>query len=150
MAIEDVIKLAAEAGTVIQAIHSFDLASPASLTKFCVSPVLRISVVVFTGILFEPRFWQVRERLGHAWPSVRCNACSPNDRLLVDSKLNATHSLGLQPEKHPESGSWLGLESGRILDWEFAISGSPLVDIGNFLRFEDELPPGFIKAFVRG
>jgi aminoglycoside phosphotransferase (APT) family kinase protein len=37
-----------------------------------------------------------------------------------------------------------------ILDWEFAISGSPLVDIGNFLRFEDELPAGFSEAFIGG
>jgi len=27
---------------------------------------------------------------------------------------------------------------------------SPLVDIGNFLRFEDELPPGLGEAFVQG
>jgi aminoglycoside phosphotransferase (APT) family kinase protein len=37
-----------------------------------------------------------------------------------------------------------------ILDWEFAIGGSPLVDIGKFLRFEDELPPGFGESFIRG
>jgi hypothetical protein len=36
------------------------------------------------------------------------------------------------------------------LDWEFAMAGSPLVDIGNFLRFEDELPPGFGESFIRG
>ena len=37
-----------------------------------------------------------------------------------------------------------------ILDWEFAVAGSPLVDIGNFLRFEDELPSGFREAFIQG
>jgi aminoglycoside phosphotransferase (APT) family kinase protein len=37
-----------------------------------------------------------------------------------------------------------------ILDWEFALAGSPLVDIGNFLRFEDELPSGFREAFIQG
>jgi len=37
-----------------------------------------------------------------------------------------------------------------ILDWEFALAGSPLVDIGNFLRFEDKLPPGLSEAFIRG
>jgi aminoglycoside phosphotransferase (APT) family kinase protein len=37
-----------------------------------------------------------------------------------------------------------------VLDWEFAMAGSPLVDIGNFLRFEDELPPGFSGAFIKG
>ena len=28
----------------------------------------------------------------------------------------------------------------RILNWEFAAAGSPLMDIGNYLRFADELP----------
>jgi Ser/Thr protein kinase RdoA (MazF antagonist) len=37
-----------------------------------------------------------------------------------------------------------------VLDWEFAMAGFPLVDIGNFLRFEDELPPGFSDAFIKG
>jgi hypothetical protein len=37
-----------------------------------------------------------------------------------------------------------------VLDWEFALDGSPLVDIGNFLRFEDELPSGFAESFVQG
>jgi Ser/Thr protein kinase RdoA (MazF antagonist) len=37
-----------------------------------------------------------------------------------------------------------------VLDWEFALAGSPLVDIGNFLRFEAELPPGFGESFIRG
>jgi aminoglycoside phosphotransferase (APT) family kinase protein len=37
-----------------------------------------------------------------------------------------------------------------VLDWEFAFAGSPLVDIGNFLRFEDELPPGFSASFIKG
>jgi hypothetical protein len=37
-----------------------------------------------------------------------------------------------------------------ILDWEFSASGSPLVDLGNFLRFENESPRGFNRAFVEG
>jgi hypothetical protein len=30
------------------------------------------------------------------------------------------------------------------------MAGSPLADIGNFLRFEDELPSGFSEAFIKG
>jgi aminoglycoside phosphotransferase (APT) family kinase protein len=37
-----------------------------------------------------------------------------------------------------------------VLDWEFAFSGSPLVDVGNMLRFASELPAGFTDAFVGG
>ncbi len=35
-----------------------------------------------------------------------------------------------------------------VLDWEFAFSGSQLVDVGNMLRFADELPPGFAVGFI--
>ena len=37
-----------------------------------------------------------------------------------------------------------------VLDWEFAFSSSPLFDIGNMLRFHDELPPEFADGFVAG
>lgn len=35
-----------------------------------------------------------------------------------------------------------------ILDWEFAFAGSPLIDFGNFFRFEPDLPPGYKTSFV--
>ena len=39
-----------------------------------------------------------------------------------------------------------------VLDWEFALSGSPLIDVGNFLRYEPEdtplREPYFSRAFV--
>ncbi len=45
-------------------------------------------------------------------------------------------------------------EVSAVLDWEFAFSGSPLVDIGHFLRFEDErwplVEPGFSRGFLEG
>ena len=37
-----------------------------------------------------------------------------------------------------------------VLDWEFALASSPLIDVGNLLRFEEDLPPGFADAFVAG
>lgn len=37
-----------------------------------------------------------------------------------------------------------------VLDWEFALSGSPLLDVGNMLRFEEEYPAGFVTGFVDG
>lgn len=45
------------------------------------------------------------------------------------------------------AGSWT---VAAVLDWEFAFSGSPLVDVGNMLRFPEDLPPGFAEAFVAG
>lgn len=38
---------------------------------------------------------------------------------------------------HKYGGKW---QVSGILDWEYAFSGSPLVDFGNFFRFEDEVP----------
>ncbi|PIQ23956.1 hypothetical protein COW36_05405 [bacterium (Candidatus Blackallbacteria) CG17_big_fil_post_rev_8_21_14_2_50_48_46] len=35
-----------------------------------------------------------------------------------------------------------------VLDWEFAHSGSPLVDFGNFFRFEKELPQALFEGFL--
>lgn len=41
-----------------------------------------------------------------------------------------------------------GWELAALIDWEFAFSGHPLVDVGNMLRFEQELPPPFVGGFV--
>jgi aminoglycoside phosphotransferase (APT) family kinase protein len=41
-----------------------------------------------------------------------------------------------------------GWTVAAVLDWEFAFSGSPLVDVGNMLRFAGELPPGFADGFI--
>jgi aminoglycoside phosphotransferase (APT) family kinase protein len=47
-----------------------------------------------------------------------------------------------------KNGRW---EIAAILDWELAISGSPLMDVGNFLRYDYATPvrePHFSRAFV--
>jgi aminoglycoside phosphotransferase (APT) family kinase protein len=44
-------------------------------------------------------------------------------------------------------GAWT---VSAVLDWEFAFSGPPLVDVGNMLRFGDDYPPAFTDGFVRG
>ena len=40
--------------------------------------------------------------------------------------------------------------TAAVLDWEFACSGDPLVDLGNFFRFEEQLPAPLKSAFVQG
>jgi aminoglycoside phosphotransferase (APT) family kinase protein len=37
-----------------------------------------------------------------------------------------------------------------VLDWEFAFSGHPLVDVGNLLRFREDHPPAFEEGFLAG
>lgn len=46
-----------------------------------------------------------------------------------------------------DNGQW---KVAAILDWEFAASGSPLVDLANFLRFEDEYPPELELGLLEG
>ena len=43
-----------------------------------------------------------------------------------------------------------GWEAAAVLDWEFAVSGSPLIDIGNFLRYERESHPRMEPHFSLG
>ena len=47
------------------------------------------------------------------------------------------------------NGSW---QVVAVLDWEFAVSGSPLIDVGHFLRYENQdarlREPYFSDAFV--
>ncbi len=43
-----------------------------------------------------------------------------------------------------------GWQVAAVLDWEFAFAGSPLFDIGIFLRHEDDLSPDYAQEFERG
>lgn len=62
---------------------------------------------------------------------------------LVHSDFNLKNLLVREKE-----GWW---QVRAVLDWEFAHSGSPMVDLGNFFRFEQRLPPplftGFLQAY---
>jgi len=40
--------------------------------------------------------------------------------------------------------------TAAVLDWEFSFSGTPLVDVGNMLRYAAEMPGEFEQEFVRG
>lgn len=35
-----------------------------------------------------------------------------------------------------------------VLDWEFALAGDPLMDVGNMLRHRDEMPKAFVHGFI--
>lgn len=52
---------------------------------------------------------------------------------------------------HERDGRWA---LAAVLDWEFAVSASPLVDVGHFLRHErtskSRVEPAFSLAFTRG
>ena len=63
-------------------------------------------------------------------------------RQLVHSDYNGKNLLAVR-----RRGRW---SVSAVLDWEFAFSGSPLVDIGNMLRLRHEHPPGFGDGFIGG
>jgi aminoglycoside phosphotransferase (APT) family kinase protein len=63
-------------------------------------------------------------------------------RSLVHSDFKGFNILVRQVQRH-----W---KVAGVLDWEFAFAGSPLVDIGNMLRYSHLHPPVFEKAFLNG
>lgn len=64
----------------------------------------------------------------------------PSNRL-VHSDFNLKNLLVTE-----QDGFW---HVSAILDWEFAHAGSPLVDLGNFFRFESDLPPALFSGFLQ-
>jgi len=63
-----------------------------------------------------------------------------NETCLVHSDCNQKNILAARKRNR-----WM--VSG-VLDWEFAFSGSPLMDFGNFFRFENEMPCGYSPALT--
>jgi aminoglycoside phosphotransferase (APT) family kinase protein len=149
----DLTRVAFEAGISLQAIHSFDLGKAGFFDEnFVFNPVFEnFGGGLYDYICSNLASGRVRERLGEnlagcALKYVQANRDEywsiPNSTRLIHSDYNLKNILIRQ------IGSvW---KVAGVLDWEFAIASSPLVDIGNFLRFEDELPPGFSESFVKG
>jgi aminoglycoside phosphotransferase (APT) family kinase protein len=63
-------------------------------------------------------------------------------RQLVHADYNAKNLL-----MTAGTGGW---SVSAVLDWEFAYSGSPLADIGNMLRFGEQIPAPFADSFIAG
>lgn len=150
---EDLKKVAAEAGATLQAIHSFELGKAGFFDEnFVFNPAFEnFGGSFYDYICSNLEGGRVRERLGEALAE-RSLECVRAKREVYLSIPNATRLIhcdyNLKNILIRRVGSvW---KVAGILDWEFAIGGSPLVDIGNFLRFEDELPPGFSGSFIEG
>jgi aminoglycoside phosphotransferase (APT) family kinase protein len=150
---EDLDKVAAEAGATLQAVHSFDLGKAGFFDEnFVFNPVFdNFGGSLYDYICSNLNTGRIRERLGEKLAErtlefVRAKQdvywSIPNSTRLIHCDYNLKNILIRRV-----GSVWLVV---GILDWEFAIGGSPLVDIGNFLRFEDELPPEFREAFIQG
>ncbi len=68
---------------------------------------------------------------------------------LMDEVATLVHSdfKGFNILVHEVQKQW---RISAVLDWEFAFAGSPLVDIGNMLRYDRLLPPAFTAQFIHG
>lgn len=76
------------------------------------------------------------------WSSALQLACLENQSLLVHCDFGSRNLLvrGI-------GGEW---SVAAVLDWEFAVSGSPLIDLGHFLRYERIARPLLEPHFSRG
>ena len=88
----------------------------------------------------------LRDRIHHlVWSRAAPLAVLSEEKCLVHGDFNKRNLL-----VRPHSGRWI---VAAVLDWEFAVSGSPLGDIGNFLRYEiasrPMAEPHFSIGYVR-
>lgn len=83
----------------------------------------------------------VRERLWHTWQSVRPQVEQvERDSVLVHGDLAARNLL----VSRGDSGNW----QISVLDWEFAVSGCHLADVGHLLRPYPFAPPRYLRALT--
>jgi aminoglycoside phosphotransferase (APT) family kinase protein len=66
----------------------------------------------------------------------------PSASQLVHSDFNPKNLLVQE-----QAGQW---SVSAVLDWEYAFSGSALCDVGNMLRFAEEIPADFAAGFIDG
>ncbi|MGH9821842.1 MAG: phosphotransferase family protein [Blastocatellia bacterium] len=76
------------------------------------------------------------------WSWAERLALLDQDSRLVHCDLNSPNIL-----VRAAGGRWI---VAAVLDWEFAVSGSPILDVGNFLRYEHESRPRFEPYFSLG
>ncbi|MEW4460002.1 phosphotransferase [Roseibium algicola] len=103
------------------------------ITKFCEAQLASSSR--FSAV--DKRYW--------------IDLCKENASVLqsADSMGRLVHS-DLNPKNIIIHRTDEDLEIAAIIDWEFAYSGCPFADAGNFCRFREDYPPGFLEAFVEG
>ena len=85
---------------------------------------------------------ELRDRIhAHIWHWAPALAASDDQAQLVHCDFGGRNLL-----VNNVGGRWSVV---AVLDWEFAIAGSPLADIGHFLRYEKEATPRYEPHFSR-
>jgi aminoglycoside phosphotransferase (APT) family kinase protein len=140
-------------GGILAAIHRFTFPKPGWL-----APGLSVTPQILEGANPIPRFVD------------QCLASANLRRRMREEQRDRTHAMvwsrasqlaSIEHEAHlvhgdfgkrnllmrPERGQW---SISAVLDWEFAVSGSPLIDLGHFLRYERHSHPLLEPHFSRG
>ena len=89
----------------------------------------------------------IKERLGYDLTDELNNFL--NDKSIYLESLNAEYCL-IHADFKPTN---IMIKDGRvngILDWEFSFSFSFLFDIGQFIRYDEEIPKSLEDSFIKG
>jgi fructokinase len=116
------------------------VAGPDSVARFCDLCLASPNFLRRAGEDLAQRVhdfaWSWSPRL--KWLEAECS--------LVHSDFGSRNIL-VRKTHEKEGGTW---RVAAIIDWEFAFSGSPLFDVGNFLRYEQATQPMLAPHFSRG
>ena len=141
--------LGREVGRILAAIHAVRLPGPGLLGPRC---ELAVPFEDFAGAIAG----ETRRCLAEAGRLGRLSATEAN-RAMAFLDRHAPLMATVQPvdrlvhaDFNPKNLLVADGKVTAVLDWEFAFAGAPLMDLGNLLRFEHELPPGYRADLVAG
>lgn len=148
----EIVSIGAQLGEILAKIHSIEFKQSGFLGKNMVveEPFLSFQEGYFGYIDECLKSSLLKKRLGlrlyeklNQYIQEYSRFCDELSRTknLTHSDFNQKNILVAQRQ-----GKW---EVTGIMDWEFAYSGCPLSDFGNFFRYEDELPAGYRDALVK-
>lgn len=141
----EALEIGRELGRILARIHAVRFERPGFFQGPALTPELPPDVPAKPSVLLLqladgpeiPPAW--RALVEASAPILDADPCPPT---LVHSDYNPKNLL-----LRREGG---GRTLAAVLDWEFAFAYSPLIDLGNLLRFAHERPEGFVSAVEAG
>ncbi|MBV8586279.1 MAG: aminoglycoside phosphotransferase family protein [Verrucomicrobia bacterium] len=149
--VKELREISFQAGIVLRSIHSFDLGKAGFFNAdFSFHPEFEnFGLSIYDYIHSCLLSGRTRARLGAGFAD-QVLTFLQGKQSIYQTIPNATRLIHCDYNLKNILVKRTGRTISGILDWEFAAAGSPLVDIGNFLRFADELPQGFVESFIEG
>lgn len=150
---DDIIACGYDVGAVLARIgaHTFPQAGFFGPGLTVVEPFEGGSTSYLSGIEQYLTQERVRQQLGEVQIKELEQFVSGNAEYLTEmtEAVSLVHAdfKGINILVHQHAQRW---KVAAVLDWEFAFAGTPLLDIGNMLRYEYLYPPEFETEFIRG